>query len=162
VREEIARSFAEHLLGSETTLTPVPRRDFDLDRLKRPAAFPTDPVDGFKSVEVTLLRLRNTAGRFGRVTIEIDGTEHRDINATSARWFGCSDLLWRPEWRVTEAKLKITFYPEAERKRGMTINVELRAPNGSNLKEQTRRHWIVFEKYLLRWGQIKNAMAAVA
>ena len=60
LREEIAQSFAEHLLDSETALTPVSRRDFDLDRLKRPAAFPTDPVDGVKSVKVTLLRLRNT------------------------------------------------------------------------------------------------------
>jgi hypothetical protein len=55
LREEIAQSFAEHLLDSETALTPVSRRDFDLDRLKRPAAFPTDPVDGVKSVKVTLL-----------------------------------------------------------------------------------------------------------
>jgi hypothetical protein len=46
LREEIAQSFAEHLLDSETALTPVSRRDFDLDRLKRLAAFPTDPVDG--------------------------------------------------------------------------------------------------------------------
>jgi hypothetical protein len=39
LREEIAKSFAERLLGPETTLTPLSRRDFDLSRLKRPAAF---------------------------------------------------------------------------------------------------------------------------
>jgi hypothetical protein len=162
LREEIAKSFAEHLLDSETALTPVSRRDFDLDRLKRIAAFPTDPVDGVKSVEVTLLRLRNTAGGFGRVTIEIDDAEHGDIHASSASWFGDSDLLRRPDWQVTQAKLKIAFYPEAKGKRAKTINVELRAPNGSNLRDQTRRHQIVSEKYLARWGLIKKAMAAVA
>ena len=78
LREDIAKSFAEHLLDSETTLTPVSRRDFDLDRLKRPMPFPTDPSDGIKSVEVTLLRLRNTARGFGRVTIEADDTEQHD------------------------------------------------------------------------------------
>jgi hypothetical protein len=42
-----------------------------------------------------------------------------------------------------------------------TFNVELRAPNGSNLRDRTWRHQIV-EKYLARWGLIKKAMAAVA
>jgi hypothetical protein len=161
LREEIAQSFAEHLLDSETTLTPVSRRDFDLDHLKRPMPFPTDPVDGVKSVEVTLLRLRDAAGRFGRVTIEVDG-EHADIHGTSAGWFGDFDPLRRPEWQVTQAKLKIVFYPEAKGRRAKTINVELRAPNGSNLRDQTWRHQIVSEKYLARWGLIKKAMAAVA
>ena len=48
-----------------------------------------------------------------------------------------SDLLRRPDWHVTQAKLKIVFYPEAKGKRAKTINVELRAPNGSNLRDQT-------------------------
>jgi hypothetical protein len=162
LREEIAKSFADRLLDSETALTPVSRRDFDLDRLKRLAAFSTDPVDRVKSVTVTLLRLRTSADHFGRVTIDIDGVEHGDIQSRSACWFGDSDLLRRPDWQVTQANLKIAFYPEAKGKRAKTINVELRAPNGSNLGDQTRRHQIVSEKYLARWGLIKNAMAAVA
>ena len=32
--------------------------------------------------------------------------------------------------------------------------------HGSNLRDQTRRHQIVSEKYLARWGLIKEAMAA--
>jgi hypothetical protein len=162
LREGIAKSFAQHLLDSETTLTPVSRRDFDLDRFKRPMPFPTDPSDGIKSVEVTLLRLRNAAGHFGRVTIEIDDTEHGDIHASSACLFGDSDLLRRPDWRVIQAKLKIAFYPEAKGKRAKTINVELRALNGSNLRDLTRRHQIISEKYLARWGLTKKATAAAA
>jgi hypothetical protein len=162
LREDIAKSFAERLLGSGTTLTPVARRDFDLNRLKRPAAFSTDPADGIKSVEVTLLRLRNAASQFGYVTIENDDTERGDIYAKSALWFGDTDPLRRPDWRVTQAKLKIVFYPEAAKKRAKTINVELRAPNGSNLRDQTRRHQIISEKYLARWGLIKKPKAAAA
>lgn len=83
-------------MDSETTLTPVSRRDFDLDRLKRPMPFPTDPSDGIKSVEVTLLRLRNTARGFGRVTIEADDTEHGAsmpvVRVGSATPICCCDL----------------------------------------------------------------------
>jgi hypothetical protein len=160
--KEIAKSSAERLLGSGTTLTPVSRRDFDLNRLKRPAAFSTDPVDGVKSVEVVLLRLRNAGSQFDRVTIQIDDTKRGDIHAKSAHWFGDSDPLRRPDWQATQAKLKIGFHPEAAGKRAKTINVELRAPNGSNLKDQTRRHQIISEKYLAGWGLIKKATAAAA
>jgi hypothetical protein len=51
LREELAQSFAARLLDSENALTPIRPRDFDLDRLKRPMPFPTDPSDGIKSVE---------------------------------------------------------------------------------------------------------------
>jgi hypothetical protein len=139
----------------------VSRRDFDLDRLKRPMPFPTDPSDGIKSVEVTLLRLRDAASRFGRVTIEADG-EHPDIYGNSAGWFGDFDPLRRPAWRVMQARLRIAFHPDGHGKRGKAITVELRAPNGSNLRDQTRRHQIVSEKYLVRWGLIEETMAAVA
>jgi hypothetical protein len=161
LREEIAQLFAERVLGSNAALTPLARRDFDLDRLKRPTPFPTDPPDGIKSVEVTLLRLRDAAGRFARVTIEVDG-EHADIHKTSAECFGDFDPLGRPEWRVTQARLRIAFHPEGHRKRGKSITLELRAPNSSNLRDQTRRHEIVSEKYLARWGLIKKVIAAAA
>jgi hypothetical protein len=161
LRKEIAQSFAARLLDSENALTPVRPRGFELDRLKRPMPFPTDPSDGVKSVEVTFLRLRNTAGRFGRVTIEVDG-EHADIYGTSAGWFGDFDPLRRSEWRVMQAKLRIAFHPEGNGKRGKSITVELRAPNGSNLRDQTRRHQIISENYLVRWGLIEETMAAVA
>jgi hypothetical protein len=138
LRKEIAQSFSARLLDSESALTPVRSRDFDLDRLKRPMSFPTDPSDGIKSVEVTLLRLRNAAGRFGRVTLEVDG-EHAAIGGASAAWFGDFDPLRRPEWRVMQAKLRIAFHPEGHGKRAKAITVELRTPNGSNLRDQTRR-----------------------
>jgi hypothetical protein len=162
LRKEIAQSFAARLLNLESALTPVQQRDFDLDRFKRPMPFPSDPPDGIKSVEVTHLHLRNTAGGFGGVTIEIDDAEHGDIHARSASWFGDSNPLRRSEWRVSQAKLRIKFHPDGTGKRAKTITVELRAPNGSNLRDQTRRHQIISEKYLARWGLIKKAMAAVA
>jgi hypothetical protein len=159
-REGIARSFAGRLMGSDQDLQPVRRRDFELDRLKRVISFPTDPADGIKSVTVTLLRLSSIGRGFARVTIETD--EDTNIHAASVRWFGDYDPLQRIEWRVTQAKLRIVFHPEASGKREKAINVELRAPNSSNLKDQTQRHQMVSEKYLLRWGLVRGEMAAVA
>ena len=159
-REGIARSFAIRLMDSDQEPQPVRRRDFELDRLKRAMPFPTDPADGIKSVTVTLLRLSSIGGRFARVTIETD--EDTDIHAASSRWFGDGDPLQRLEWRVTQAKLRIVFQPEENGKREKAINVELRSPNGSNLKDQTQRHQMVSEKYLLRWGLVRGEMAAAA
>jgi hypothetical protein len=160
MRQGIAHSFAIRVLGSDQGLQPVHRRDFNLDHLKRAIPFPTDPADGIKSVAVTELRLSHIGGRFGRVTIETD--ENTDIYAASAHWFGDGDPLQRFDWRITQAKLRIAFHPEAKGKRERAINVELRAPNGSNLKDQTQRHQLVSKKYLLRWGLVLGGMAAAA
>jgi hypothetical protein len=150
-RMTIAQAYARHVLGSGDELRPIDVRPFALNRLKRPIEFPTDPGDGVKSVRIVLLRLRNMVGGYGRVTIEMDDSEKADIHAVSAMWFGDSDPLQRPEWRVIVANLKIVFFPEKPGRRDKTITVELRAPNGSNLREQIRHHQIVSEKYLSRW-----------
>jgi hypothetical protein len=160
MRQSIAESFAMRLMGSDQELQPVYRRDFDLDRLKRPIPFPSDPADGIKSVAVTQVRLSHLGGRFDRITIETDGDT--DIHAASARWFGDGDPLQRFDWRITQATLRISFHPEAKGKREKAINVELRAPNGSNLKDQTQRHQLVSKKYLQRWGLVRGGMAAAA
>jgi hypothetical protein len=160
MREGIAKSFAARLLGSDHDLEPVRRRVFDLDRLKRAMSFSTDPADGIKSVTVSQLRLSGIGGKFARVTIETD--EDTDIYTASARWFGDGDPLRRLEWRVTQAKLRIAFHPEANGRRDKVINVELRSPNGSNLKDQTQRHQIVSEKYLHRWGLVRGEAVAAA
>jgi hypothetical protein len=159
MRQEIAHSIATRLLGSDAELQPVYRRDFNLDRLKQAIPFPTDPADGIKSVNVAELRLRHIGERFDRLTIETG--ENSDIYAASAHWFGDGNPLQRFDWQVTGAKLRIAFHPEAA-KREKAIYVELRAPNGSNLKDQTRRHQLVSKKYLLRWGLVLGGMAVAA
>jgi hypothetical protein len=156
VREKIAQSYGRHVLCLKDELSPILVRSFNLERLKRPIAFPTDPADGVKSVKVTLLRLQNIGDSYGRVTIEINDSERPDIYAISDQWFGDADPLKRPDWRVTEAKLRIIFFPEAGGRRAKTVTIELRAPNGSNLREQIRHHQIISEKYLGRWGLISD------
>jgi hypothetical protein len=152
MREKIAHAFARLTLGEEARLEPVDRRDFQLDRLKRPIPFSTDPVDGIKSVTVTKLGLATMYGSYGRVTIEIGRASSESIHSASERWFGAAEPISRLDWRVVHAKLRIIFHPEASGRREKVVVAELRAPNSSNLKNQTRRHQLVSEKYIERWG----------
>lgn len=119
--------------------------------------FATDAEDGIKHVGVHALRLSDGAGHFGRVTLETDNAEKSDIHTASASWFGAADPLRRDDWAVIQARLRIVFHPEAGKRREKTITVDLRVPNASNLKDQTRRHQILADKYLERWGLVEPA-----
>jgi hypothetical protein len=152
LREKIATVFAQVVLGDEAGLQPVRRRDFNLDRLKRPIGFPTDPRDRIINVAVTQLGLAALDGKFGRVTIDVGKSNGEDIYAASERWFGHAELLGRLDWRVVQAKIRIVFDAEEAGRRKKVVTVVLRVPNTANLKNQTWRHQLVSEKYIERWG----------
>ena len=118
-------------------------------------SFDSDAADGIKAVKVTLLRLARTGSRYERVTIEVDPSDRIDICSRSRQWFGDADPLRWPDWYVTHATLRIVFHPEPGRTREKTVSIELRAPNGSNLRDQTLQHQIVSQKYLARWGLLR-------
>jgi hypothetical protein len=150
-REAIGHAFAKRLLSPDAALKPVEPRYFDLECLRSLMVFDTDPADGIKHVSVRMLRLRDLASAFSRVTLEI-GDADDDIHELSAEWFGNGDPLKGQTWSIEQAKLRITFHPDRKGGRERKINIELHAPNGSNLKDQTRRHEIISSKYLTRWG----------
>jgi hypothetical protein len=151
-RFQIADSFARNMLAIKGKIHTVTARCFDLNRLRQPVAFDSDASDGIKIVKVTLLRLAQSGSSYGRVTIEIDPSDSIDICKRSARWFGDADPLRWPDWYVTHATLRIVFYPEPGRVREKTVIIQLRTPNGSNLRDQTRQHQVISQKYLARWG----------
>jgi hypothetical protein len=153
-RVGIAESFARNILSVTDGIQPIIARRFALNRLKRPLTFASDPADGIKTVKVLLLRLASASDGHGWITIEIDPSERTDICALSEQWFGDNDPLRRPEWEVSQAKLRIVFHPEPGKTRERAVMIELRSPNGSNLREQMRYHQIISEKYLARWGLI--------
>jgi hypothetical protein len=154
VRRRVADSFAQNVLGIKGKIHPVSTRRFGLERLRRPMAFESDPADGIASVKLTMLRLERMGARYERVTIEVDPSDRTDLCARSAHWFGNTDPLRSPEWSVTHAMLRIVFHPEGGKTRKTTVSIQLRAPNGSNLRDQTRRHQVISQKYLTRWGLI--------
>jgi hypothetical protein len=152
LRERIAGAFAQLALGDASKIERVQRRDFHLDRLKRPIPFPTDHADGIETVRVTRLGLTPANEGYGRLTIEIAKTSEEPIHSVSKRWFGWAEPIERVEWRVIQATLRIAFHPEAGAGRGKIVNVSLRSPNSSDLRNQTWRHQLISEKYLARWG----------
>ena len=87
----------------------------------------------------------------GRVTIEIDPADQTDIYRTSEQWFGEADPLQRPEWQVTQAKLRIVFHPEPGSTRDKNVTIDFRHPNHSNIREQIRHHQVVSQKFLPKW-----------
>jgi hypothetical protein len=152
LREKIACAFARIVLGDEAGLQPVRRRDFHLDRLKRPISFPTDPKDRIVNVAVTQLGLAASDAKSGRVTIDVGRFNNEDIYVASERWSGDAEPIGRLDWRVVQAKIRIVFDPEEAGRRRKVVTAELRIPNTSNLKNQSWRHQLVSEKYIERWG----------
>ena len=150
-RNRIADSFAQNMLGVKGKIHPVTLRRFALDRLRQSMSFDSDPADGIKAVKVTLLRLARTGSGYERVTIEVDPSDRTDICTRSRQWFGHADPLSSSDWYVTHATLRIVFHPDPGRTRAKTVSIQLRAPNGSNLRDQTQQHQLVSQKYLTRW-----------
>jgi hypothetical protein len=152
LRERIASAFAQLAIGDAPKVERVQRRDFHLDRLKQPIPFPTDQADGIETVRVTRLGLAPQNESYGRLTIEIAKTSEEPIHSVSKRWLGWAEPIERFDWRVVDANLRIAFHPESGSGRGKIVNISLRSPNGSDLRNQTRRHQLISEKYLVRWG----------
>jgi hypothetical protein len=154
VRTRIAESFALNLLHVRGTVRSIAPRTFSLDRLRQRIPFDVDPADGIRAVKLTLIRLARVGVEYERVSIEVDPKGREDIWTRCERLFEDSNPLRWPEWRVTYAGLRIVFEPVDGRKMEPIVKVELRAPNGSNLRDQTVRHQIVAQKYLTRWGLV--------
>jgi hypothetical protein len=152
LRERIANAFGQLAVGDASKIERVQRREFHLDRLKRPIPFPTEQVDGIDTVKVTRLALAPLNESYGRLTIEIAKTSEEPIYSVSKRWLGWAEPIERVDWRVVEANLRIAFHPETGGGRGKIINVSLRSPNSSDLRNQTWRHQLISEKYLVLWG----------
>jgi hypothetical protein len=160
IRLDIARAFGHRLLGSESDPKAVRLRSLYLDGLKSRMSFASDPGDGLRRVAVTLLRLRDADESFGRITLEVGSeADDEDIWTRSREWFEDFDPLAYSNWSVTQASLRIEFYPENEGGPAKVMTVDLRVPHGTNLKDLPRRYATVIEKNLFRWGLLQDASA---
>jgi hypothetical protein len=59
-------------------------------------------------------------------------------------------------WIATQARLIIRFHPKGGGRRGRTLPLTISMPNGCNLKEQTEAEQVIGEKYLRRWGMLRD------
>lgn len=154
-RDEMGRCMAHELLGVEFGSEKLPFRVYDLAVLLRPHAFPTEPEDGIESVEVRQLRLMPIDNVGERVTLECLGKADRTIWSMADERFGAADPL-AGGWVATQAKLTVRFHPRGEARRGRTLPLTITMPHGCNLRDQTGEEQLIGEKYLRRWGILRD------
>ena len=149
-RFDLAKIFTEHLLGTPFGGERIVLRRFDLDHLRRPTPFPTDPEDNIESVRLNLLRLMPLDTQAERLTLECMDGAGRSI-WQMADEFGERNPL-RSGCMVTQARLAIKFRAVPGIRGRRTLPVTISMPHGCDLKGRTARERLVGEKYLRRWG----------
>lgn len=155
-RQDMAGFLARHLLGIDFQQERLPFRQYDLSRLLTRHQFPTDPADGIESVKVSQLRLKPIDSDAERVTLEcLRGSDRTIWDMAQERFGGADPLLGG--WIATQTKLTIRFRPSGEARRGRTLPLTVTMPHGCNLKDQTEREQMIGEKYLRRWGILRDA-----
>jgi len=153
-REAVAKAFSETLLQTEIDGERVPLKQYDISKLLRPFDFPTDPDDGIESVKVMMLRLK-PLGSGNKVTLEVTQKEGRSIYDVSREWFDANDPL-RGGFQLSQVKIVIQFMPNEESRKGKVIPVKISYPNGCDLKSKTEKERLISDKYLKRWGLLKE------
>ena len=155
-RARLARLFAEVLMQQSILGVLLPLRQYDLSTLLQPTAFPTDPQDGIAATFVETLRLKNVADKKGAVKIESPrDDETLDMYQRSRKWFpGCDPL--QNGFFVHQAKISVLFRPDNGSRQGKVIPIQLTLPNGCTLKGKTEKERLICEKYLPRWGLVRE------
>ncbi len=55
-----------------------------------------------------------------------------------------------------QAIIRIKFEPQAGFSRGKVLSVKISLPNGCDLRNRTEHEQLIGEKYLKRWGLVKD------
>lgn len=76
-------------------------------------------------------------------------------HALSAQWFDTNDPL-RSGFQLSQVKIIIQFMPNEESRRGKVIPVKISYPNGCDLKSKTEKERLITDKYLKRWGLLRE------
>ncbi|WP_412057305.1 hypothetical protein [Bartonella sp. DGB2] len=154
-REELVKLFSRTLLQQPMEESQrVPLRKYDITKLLQPYDFPTDPEDGIEAVKVMMLELR-PYDNGNKVRLTLTAKESKTIHEISDEWFDAYDPL-RMGFLASKAKLSIRFKPDSCDRRGKTLPVEITWPNGCDLKGKTSKEQLIGDKYLKRWGLLKE------
>ena len=153
-RKEIAKIFSEALLEKPIDGQGIPLRHYDIQKLLKSKALSTDPEDGIEFAKVTQLKVAPLNSN-NNVTLDVPTNEDRSIYQVANAYFGDNDPL-KSGFRLKKARISIKFMPDQESRRGKVLHVELREPNGCNLKSKTQKEKLIGEKYLERWELVER------
>ena len=155
-RARLARLFAEIILRQGILGMRVPLRQYDLSQLLQPYDFPCDPADGIEAVKVMRLNLRRKGAEKPHLALLTNWEKRETVYDYAQSSLICAQNLWI-DYEVAEAIFSVRTRPvRRSLVRGRTINVTISLPNGCNLKSKTEQERMIFDKYLLRWGLLKE------
>ncbi|MEI8396805.1 MAG: hypothetical protein WCF85_18885 [Rhodospirillaceae bacterium] len=133
-------------------------RQFDLSVFMAEREFPTDPQDGIVDVRLRLVKFVHHESR-NLVTIEARN-EGETVHAAARGMFHDRNPFTVGDFDICEVVLAVKFRPDRFSARGKTVAVKLRHPNGCDLKDKTDKERKLGEKYLRRWGVLKEIALA--
>jgi hypothetical protein len=97
----------------------------------------------------------NPQDSFNKITLEVSAKEQKTIHDISNEWFDVNDPL-RKNFKLAKIKFVIHFVPDSESSRGKNIAVTISQPNGCDLKGKTHKEQLIGNKYLKKWGILKD------
>lgn len=154
-REVIAKAFTEDLLKQTVEADKVPLRQYCLDPLLNGQALDWDTDDCIDSVQLVMMKLKDLAGD-GRIQIEVPAKNETDFHDYCREHFSDFNPLTSNAFVPIQATISIRFQPEEGSNRKKILPVKISLPNGCDLRSRTERERLIGEKYLKRWGLVRE------
>lgn len=154
-RDLIAKAFTEDLLKQPIEADKVPLRQYCLDPLAEEKTLDWDLEDQIESVQLVMLKLQDS-NRQGRVTVEVPAKSDKTFHAFCLEHFGEVNPVKSTTFVPIQATISIRFQPEPGSNRSKVLPVKISLPNGCDLRSRTERERLIGEKYLKRWGLVKD------
>ncbi|TNF18412.1 MAG: hypothetical protein EP325_04785 [Vibrionaceae bacterium] len=154
-REVIAKAFTEDLLKQTVEADKVPLRQFCLDPLLNGQALDWDTDDRIDSVQLVMMKLKDLAGD-GRIQIEVPAKNETNFHDYCREHFSDFNPLISNAFVPIQATISIRFQPEEGSNRKKVLPVKISLPNGCDLRSRTERERLIGEKYLKRWGLVRE------
>ncbi len=152
-RKSIAIILSETLLQSPIDGERIALKQYDIQKLLKPAVLSFDIEDGIESVKVTMLKVARPNSN-NTVTLDVATKEERKIYDVSKEYFGDNDPL-KSGFRLKQVRISVKFMPDHESRKGKVLHVTIRDPNGCNLKSKSQKEKLIGEKYFERWELVE-------
>ena len=150
-RLAIAVLFAKRCLGVELSGETLPWLSIDLDPLIEPHAFPTRIEDGIAKVKLTMLTLSSSDQRLTQ-QFGVKFGDPATLQDVLRDQYGSDGSPLDGDLYPWRAKIEVQFEPEAGRKSGKKLALELTRPNRCSLRGKTERERLILNRYLRDWG----------
>jgi hypothetical protein len=155
-RNQLAKIFADSFLKTKEEIDHLQIKKYELTRLYNYYDFmkDIDAKDLIENVKITLLKLSATEGKYS-TTMEVGFNDNDSIYDAVRNYHGQNNPLLGP-FIIKKARLSIKFKSNTKNPRGKLLHVTITNPNGCDLKERSENEKLIANKYLQKWGLLKQ------